>query len=187
MLNDLAKTGIAHQLILTKLDRASPTIWKEIRTALKDNPDPGTEFKSSSRAPLYERSSEVVERLTMGVWGSLRRQLGFACDQTILGVSSEERLGLNALRYSILQACGVSRGKDFEEDEYVKGLRGMPVVDESGNVWDQDKMRDYEEEDEEERKLTVKERLARKFDDKNPWRGEVYSGAKMLRQRIYRW
>jgi hypothetical protein len=186
MLNDLAKTGIAHQLVLTKLDRASPTIWKEIRTALKDNPDPGTEFKSSSRAPLCERSSEVVERLTMGVWGSLRRQLGFACDQTILGVSSEERLGLNALRYSILQACGVSRGKNFEEDEYVKGLKGMPVVDDSGNAWEQEEMRE-EEEDEEERKLTVKERLARKFDDKNPWRGEVYSGAKMLRQRIYRW
>jgi GTP-binding protein EngB required for normal cell division len=67
MLNDLAKTGIAHQLVLTKLECASPTIWKEIHTALKDNPDPGTEFKSASRSPLHQ-SSEVVERLTMGVF-----------------------------------------------------------------------------------------------------------------------
>jgi hypothetical protein len=69
-------------------------------------------------------------------------------------------------------------GKNFEEDEYVRGLKGMPVIDESGK----EEVREDEAEGGGEQMLTVKERLVRKFDDKNPWRGEVYSGAKMLRQ-----
>jgi len=184
MLSDLAKTGIPHQLVLTKLDRAAATLWTELGVTLRNNPDRGTLFRSASRAPL---SDDVdVEKLAMGVWEPLRGQLGFACDETILGVSSEEKWGLSALRCSILQACGAFRQNSAENEEYLKGLREMPVVGDDGKIEEQLKV-EQAEEDGEERKLTVQERLRAKFNDPNPMRGKIFGGKKMLRQQIYRW
>jgi len=185
MLADLAKTGIPHQLVLTKLDRAPATLWTELGVALRNNPDRGTLFRSASRAPL---SDDVdVEKLAMGVWQPLRGQLGFACDETILGVSSEEKWGLPALRCSILQACRAFRRNSAEDEEYLRGLREMPVVADEEKIEEQQEDIEQAEETGEGRKLTVQERLREKFNDTNPMRGKIFGGKKMLRQQIYRW
>ena len=185
MLGDLAKTGISHQLVLTKLDRAAATLWAELGVTLRNNPDRGTQFRSASRAPL---SDDVdVEKLAMGVWEPLRGQLGFACDETILAVSSEERWGLSALRCSILQACGALRRNSAEDDEYLRGLQEIPVVDDEGTIDERREEVEEDEESQEGRKLTVQERLRAKFNDTNPMRGKIFGGEKMLRQGIYRW
>ena len=106
MLSELAKTGLAHQLVLTKLDRASATVWTELAATLRQNPVRVAPYKSATRILPNSKPTKSVEELQMGVWAPLRGKLGLGCDETILGVSSEEGWGITALRCSILSACG---------------------------------------------------------------------------------
>lgn len=182
MLESLAKTGLAHQLVLTKLDRASATLWTEIKTALRDNPTRDAAFKSAVRTLPGQVPKKSVDELRMGVWAPLRGELGLGCDETILAVSSLEGWGIAALRCSILQACGAFRRGQNEDGDYVRTLEQTPIVDRDGDST-------VEDMDSEERDLEEEESRPRRpiFADDNPMRGKVFGGEKMLRKKIYRW
>lgn len=177
MLSELAKTGLAHQLVLTKLDRASATVWTELAATLRQ-----ASYKSATRILPNSKPIKSVEGLQMGVWAPLRGKLGMGCDDTILGVSSEEGWGITALRCSILMACGAFKRDAFHDMQYLKALQDTPVID--------DKVieESIEEGDESVNpNLRQSEILESHFDDDNPMRGKVFGGKEMLRQKIYRW
>jgi len=182
MLETLAKTGLAHQLVLTKLDRASATLWTEIKTALKDNPTRDASYKSAVRTLPGGVPTRNTDELRMGVWAPLRGELGLGCDETILGVSSLEGWGISALRYSILYACGAFRRSQSDDREYARILQETPIVD-------RDKDSSMEDMDLEESDLEDEESRQRRpvFADDNPMRGKVFGGEKMWRKKIYRW
>jgi hypothetical protein len=182
MLETLAKTGLAHQLVLTKLDRSSATLWSEIKTALKDNPTRDAAFKSAVRTLPGAVPEKSTDELRMGVWAPLRGELGLGCDETILGVSSLEGWGITALRCSILQACGAFRRSQNEDRHYARALDQAPIVDPdvdltAENMFLEDN--DMEDQGSKQQRPT--------FADDNPMRGKVFGGAKMLRKKIYRW
>src|SRR5271167_4989870 len=129
MLSELAKTGLAHQLVLTKLDRASATVWTELAATLRQNPVRVAPYKSATRILPNSKPTKTVEELQMGVWAPLRGKLGLGCDETILGVSSEEGWGITALRCSILSACGAFKRDAFPDIGYLKALQDTPVID----------------------------------------------------------
>jgi hypothetical protein len=179
MLEELAKTGISHQLVLTKLDRASATIWTEITAALRHNPVRVAPFKSAARV-LHDdgvKPRRSLEEMKMGVWAPLRGKLGLGCDETILGVSSQEGWGVTALRCSILKACGAFKRENFDDDSYSKNLRQAPIIDDGEETDPQGN---------EERDGRYRPSQPR-FDDDNPMRGEVFGGKQLYRKRIYRW
>ena len=162
MLELLSKTGIAHQLVLTKIDLSPATLWKQVAAAVQ-LPSSDKTFKSAVR-----ENSKVLD-LQMGEWGILRGKVGLGCNETILGVSSEDNLGITELRCSILQACGLF----WRDSAYATRLRDAPVVESSG-------------EEAPEKKRDVIHGKSR-FDDDNPMRGKVFGGRKMIAQKIYRW
>jgi hypothetical protein len=133
----------------------------------------------------------------MGVWAPLRGNLGFGCDETVLGVSSEMGWGITGLRCSILMACGAFRRGNYVEDEgYLKQLQDIPVIQERQEVGNEEILNEEDEEwDEEEqeeggrrdRERKVVGDLGAKFEDDNPMRGKVFGGKEMLRKKIYRW
>jgi hypothetical protein len=181
MLEELAKTGISHQLVLTKLDRAPATVWNELGSALKQNPVRVTPYKSATRVlPDTLKSRKSLEEIKMGVWAPLRGKLGLGCDETILGVSSEEGWGITALRCSILKACGAFRRDNFDDDTYLKNLQHAPIVHDG-----------EEETDGDPRKVGERDGsykpLESRFDDDNPMRGNVFGGKQVYRKKIYRW
>ena len=178
MLEALAKTGISHQLVLTKLDRASATIWNEIKAALRDNPTRDAGYKSAVRTLPGEVPERRMEELKMGVWAPLRGQLGLGCDETILGVSSSEGWGIVALRCSILNACGAFRKSQSDDSDYMKVLKETPLVNGDDMPGEEDDVKEGEQETDHRRPT---------FADDNPMRGKVFSGEKMLRKKIYRW
>jgi hypothetical protein len=184
MLEELAKTGISHQLVLTKLDRAPATVWNELGSALRQNPVRVASYKSATRVlPDVAKSRKSLEEIKMGVWAPLRGKLGLGCDETILGVSSEEGWGITALRCSILKACGAFKRDNFDDDTYLKNLQQAPIVDDA----------DEREEERAENARKVGERdgsyrpLEPRFDDDNPMRGDVFGGKQLYRKKIYRW
>ena len=182
MLSELAKTGLAHQLVLTKLDRASATVWTELAATLRQNPVRVASYKSATRILVNSKPIKSVEELQMGVWAPLRGKLGMGCDETILGVSSEEGWGITALRCSILMACGAFKKDAFHDMQYLKALQDAPVID--------DKVREesIEEGDESVNPNPRQSEIPEShFEDDNPMRGKVFGGKEMLRQKIYRW
>jgi hypothetical protein len=181
MLETLAKTGLAHQLVLTKLDRASATLWSEIKTALKDNPTRDAAFKSAVRT-LPGAVPESMDELRMGVWAPLRGELGLGCDETILGLSSLEGWGITALRCSILQACGAFRRSQNEDRDYARALDQTPIV---GRDMDSTVENMFLEDNDMEDQGSRQQRPT--FADDNPMRGKVFGGPKMLKKKIYRW
>src|SRR5579859_3082462 len=130
MLNQLSKTGLSHQLVLTKLDRAPATVWSSLSTTLKHNPTKDAVFKSATRALPSQRPQEDLEELKMGVWAPLRGTLGIGWDETILGVSREEGRGMTGLRCSILKACGAFRRGNFGDEGYLRALQEAPIIQE---------------------------------------------------------
>jgi hypothetical protein len=177
MLSELAKTGLSHQIVLTKLDRAPATLWNELGATLRQNPVRVAPHVSAVRVLPVSNRSKSTEDLRAGVWAPLRGQLALGCDDTIVGVSSMEGWGITALRCSILQACGAFKRHVTEDSEYVKGLEQIPIVDESEDEKsrEQDSGRQYMGDPE------------TRFDDDNPMRGKVFGGKEMLRKKIYRW
>ena len=192
MLEELAKTGLSHQLILTKLDRAPATLWTQLSAALKHNPTKGTVFKSATRVLPGHAPSPAMEDLEMGVWRELRGNLGLGCDETVLGISSEMGWGFSALRCSILKACGAFRRDDFGDLQYLRGLRESPIVEDRRDVKGRAVESEARELDDEEggegqkRKKVVRD-LDSRFEDDNPMRGKVFGGKETLRKKIYRW
>ena len=176
MLEILANTGLAHQLVLTKLDRSSATLWYEIKAALKDSPTPAAAYQSSVRTLPGEVFEKSVEELEMGVWAPLRGKLGLGCDDTILGVSSLEGWGLTALRCSILTACGAFRLNAYADIEYAKALERTPLIETDSQNRGVDELMDQG--------YSWQRPV---FADDNPMRGGVFGGEKMLRKKIYRW
>ena len=160
MLLELGKTGLAHQLVLTKLDRAPATIWTELSATLRRSPVRVQSYDSAVRTLPNSNSSPTksMEELQMGVWAPLRGQLALGCDETILGISSHEEWGIGSLRCSILKACGAFR----QDDQYLKALQEAPIVEQAP-----------------EPEIPV-------LDD-NPMRGEVFGGKETIRKRIHRW
>lgn len=178
MLEELAKTGISHQLVLTKLDRASATVWTELAAALRHNPVRVASYKSATRILHDEvKPRRTLEEMRMGVWAPLRGKLGLGCDETVLGVSSEEGWGITALRCSILKACGAFKRENFDDDAYAKSLQQAPIIDDGEEMEKQG----HREKDEKYRLLEPK------FDDDNPMRGAVFGGKQLYRKKIYRW
>lgn len=160
MLSELSKTGLAHQLVLTKLDRAPATVWTELSAALRRNPV-RVEFYNSAVRTLQNSNSSTtksMEELKMGVWAPLRGQLALGCDETILGISSHEEWGIGSLRCSILKACGAFK----QDDQYLRALQEAPIVEQAPQL------------------------ESPAFDD-NPMRGEVFGGKETIRKRIHRW
>ena len=185
ILGHLAKTGLAHQIVLTKLDRAPATLWTEIRAALRDNPTRGMVYKSAVRVLPGSTPSKSLEELEMGVWAPLRGQLGLGCDATVLGVSSTAEWGIMALRCSILTACGAFNRNNYNNDEYMKALLETPIIEDRSETSEEDLCE--EEEEEEMQGGTHQHREMPRFEDDNPMRGKVFGGSKMIRQKIYRW
>jgi hypothetical protein len=181
MLETLAKTGLAHQLVLTKLDRSSATLWTEIKMALKDNPTRDAAFKSAVRT-LPGAVPESMDQVRMGVWAPLRGEMGLGCDETILGVSSLEGWGITALRCSILQACGAFRRSQNEDRDYARALDQTPIV---GGDMDSTVENMFLEVNDMEDQRPRQQRPT--FADDNPMRGKVFGGPKMLKKKIYRW
>jgi hypothetical protein len=178
MLSELAKTGLAHQIVLTKLDRAPATVWNEIGAALRHNPVRVAPHVSAVRV-LPGKTRKESEDLRAGVWAPLRGQLALGCDETVVGISSMEHWGISALRCSILQACGAFKRFNSEES-YLKGLEQIPIIGEP------------EESGEDSENLETGIRTkgvpdGTRFDDDNPMRGKVDGGKEMLRKKIYRW
>jgi hypothetical protein len=118
-----------------------------------------------------------LEEMKMGVWAPLRGKLGLGCDETILGVSSEEGWGITALRCSILNACGAFKRENFADDMYSKNLQQTPIIDDGEET-------DQREDGERDRSYRP---LEPRFADDNPMRGEVFGGKQLYRKRIYRW
>lgn len=168
MLSELGRTGLSHQLVLTKLDRAPATLWTELGAALRQNPVRLAPHKS---ATLTLPTSKSKDTLAMGVWAPLRGQLALGCDETILGISSVEEWGIAELRCSILKACGLFREQNFDDDNYVNALKEVPVIE------------DGSEEDAED----DIEPGGPKFEDDNPMRGKVFGGKETFRKKIHRW
>jgi hypothetical protein len=183
MMEDLNKTGLAHQLVLTKLDLAPATVWNQLGVALGQNP------VRSSKSIDRQRLPKSFNELEMGVWAPLRGKLGLGCDETILGISSKEGWGLSNLRCSILKACGAFKGNNFDDDRYLKALEATPVINDNPNAITEEGLEEgLENEDEQwgnERESNIPR--SPNFDDNNPMRGEVFGGEKMSRQKIYRW
>jgi hypothetical protein len=169
MLSELGKTGLAHQIVLTKLDRAPATLWNELAAALHQNPVRVAPYKSAARPQNSEMKTK--SELLMGAWAPLRGQLALGCDETILGISSSEGWGIEALRYSILNACGVLRAKN-SDDNYLRALKEAPVVGEGMPNAGEDRVESNE--------------LGHLGDD-NPMRGEFFGGKETFRKRIHRW
>jgi hypothetical protein len=134
MLSELAKTGLAHQIVLTKLDRAPASLWNELGAALRQNPVRVAPHVSAVRVIPVSNRSKSTEDIRAGVWAPLRGQLALGCDDTVVGVSSMEGWGISALRCSILQASGAFKRHVGEDSEYMKGLEQIPIVDESEDV-----------------------------------------------------
>jgi hypothetical protein len=134
-----------------------------------------------------------LEQLQMGVWADLRGSLGMGCDETVLGISSEEGWGITGLRCSILMACGAFRRGNYGDDEYLKALQDVPVIQERGTEKEGMMEEDEEELEGEEGEREGRERrkvvgdLDSKFEDDNPMRGKVFGGKQTLRKKIYRW
>ena len=168
MLEELSRTGIAHQLVLTKLDLAPATLWKQVDAAVQ----PPTTKQSDKPFKSAVRESRKVLDLQMGVWGLLRGKLGLGCNETILGVSSDHDLGITELRCSILQACGLF----WRDSPYAQRLRDIPVVGSKGD-----------EEERIEQMRGDRREMKSRFHDDNPMRGKVFGGQKMIAQKIYRW
>lgn len=195
MLQELSQTGLPHQLILTKLDRAPATVWSSLSTTLKHNPTKDAVFKSAARTLHGQRPQQDLEELKMGVWRPLRGALGLGCDETILGVSSEEGWGISGLRCSILKACGALGSGNFGDEEYLRALQEAPIIQERRDVESQEVVEEDEEEWEGEENWEGREKeprrvtgdLESKFEDDNPMRGKVFGGKEMLRKKIYRW
>ena len=182
MLSELAKTGVAHQLVLTKLDRAPATVWTELTATLRHNPVRVAPYKSATRILPNSKPTKSVEELQMGVWAPLRGKLGLGCDETILGVSSEEGWGITTLRCSILAACGAFKRDAFHDMQYLKALQDTPVID------DKPMEESVEEGDESVKSNPLQNQIPEpQFEDDNPMRGKIFGGKKMLRQKIYRW
>jgi GTP-binding protein len=189
ILEQLAKTGLPHQLVLSKLDRALPTLWNEIGVTLRHNPVLGSSFVSAVRKPLSSTvSSKSLQELQMGVWTPLRGKLGLGCDDTILGVSSEEGWGISALRCSMIQACGLFKGSNLGDDKYLEALQQVPIIKDHAEST-------AKELNEEEKPVERPPKGGRqkvtfetpRYKDDNPMRGKVFGGKEMLRKRIYRW
>lgn len=197
MLDELSKTGLAHQIVLTKLDRAPATVWTELSAALKYNPQKGTVFKSATRILPGQTPERDFEELQMGVWAGLRGNLALGCDETVLGVSSEERWGISGLRYSILMACGAFRRGNYGDQEYLRALQETPVVQEremgkedmlEEEEFDGDEWREGDEgKGKRDRRIKMVGDPESKLEDDNPMRGKVFGGKEMLRKKIYRW
>jgi len=184
MLEDLNKTGLAHQLVLTKLDIAPATVWNELGAALGQNP-----VRSSKKSIDRQILSKSVDELQMGVWAPLRGKLGLGCDETILGISSKEGWGLSNIRCSILKACGAFKGSNFDDDLYLKALNATPVINDNPNAITEEVLDQGLENVDEQWGNARESNVPRspKFDDDNPMRGEIFGGEKMSRQKIYRW
>jgi hypothetical protein len=180
LLSELAKTGLAHQLVLTKLDRAPATVWNELGAALRNNPVHIPQHVSAVRVLPGSKQSIPAEDLRAGVWTSLRGHLALGCDDTVVGVSSMEGWGISALRCSILQACGAFKHHSSEDSVYLKGLEQIPIVDELDEDGES-----TENESSKPQQRGIPE--GTRFDDDNPMRGKVFGGKKMLRKKIYRW
>ena len=188
ILEQLAKTGLAHQIVLTKLDRASATIWNELSATLRNNPVRGTSFKSNTRELPGSKPAKSLEKLQMGVWAPLRGALGLGCDETILGVSSEEGWGIIGLCCSILQACGALRREGVEDMKYLEAIQSTPVIRKEHSVFSKPVIEDEEGgTDGNDPRSRHPREAAFPFEDNNPMRGEVFRGEKMLRKKVYRW
>lgn len=190
MLEELAKTGLAHQLVLTKLDRAAATVWNELGAALRHNPLRVAPYTSAVRVLPGSRESKSLEELRMGVWGALRGKLGFACDDTVLGVSSVEGWGITALRCSMLKACGAFREHSFDDnDQYLKALQETPIIGNHPDVTAEEAIEVSDNGIGKQNLRPRRDQIARvsNFKDDNPMRGKVFGGEKMIRKKIYRW
>ena len=184
ILNKIASTGLPHQIVLSKLDRAAPTLWKELGAALKENPTKESSTKIPRRIAVASWST--MDQLQMGVWAALRGNLSLGCDDTILGISSREGWGISNLRCSILMACGLFREESFGNDKYLESLQQIPIIpDASGSLTSNSDSKSLEGESEQEHSHEVSKSF--EFKDDNPMRGEVFGGEGARRKRIYRW
>jgi len=173
MLSELSKTGLAHQIVLTKLDRAPATLWTQLGAALRQNPVRAAPHKAAARLPSRAMEIKSVDELKMGVWAPLRGQLALGCDETILGISSVEGWGIGALRVSILKACGALKKGDVNDVQYLKALQEAPIIEEGQGSEPADDDSGSEE------MLGV--------NDDNPSRGEFFGGKETFRKKIHRW
>jgi hypothetical protein len=118
----------------------------------------------------------------MGVWAPLRGALGLGCDETILGVSSEEGWGISALRCSILKASGAFKRDNFDDNQYLQALQTTPIIDDNPS---DTRRNDVDHHGDRESRRDMAQ--LPQFEDDNPMRGEIFGGKKMSKQKIYRW
>lgn len=181
--NEFARTGLAHQIVLTKLDRATGTMWNELGASLRNNP-----VRRNAAVQSRSGSALSIDELEMGVWAPLRGQVGLGCDDTILGVSSTEGWGITALRCSILQACGAFGRDNYYNDEYLKALKEAPVIGDRSETLEESRINELDDHgDEDKRGRSHRTKPIIQFYDDNPMRGKVDGGVKTIRQGIYRW